>query len=225
MSLKTKTIFLKTLLLVALALGSTAAFADDIVPGTITPCKQLPLVNDPNNPNESANGSIVGTDGTYDPAGVCVDVPVNLMQVKVVFNLDNVVTTSAGDSVGLRHMWMLGTALQMRMKAGLVNPDNVSIVGLMHGSSMAAGWAFKNSPQEKWIQALFKLANDPDYPVHIQLEACGVTIKGMQQKGAKLNGGMPLDEKAVYPGIKVNQGAIGRLIDLEQHGYVYVQED
>ena len=76
------------------------------------------------------------------------------------------------------------------------------------------------------IDQLSAFANDAEYPVHIQLEACGTTIKGMQNNGAKDPlSTLPLDEKAVYPGILVNQGAIGRLIDLEQNNYVYVQEE
>jgi len=229
MSVKTKTIFLKSVLLAGLALGSTNVFAADIavgstVPGTIDPCQDLYLVNDPNNPAEDPN------DG-----GVCVDVPVQLKTVKVVFNLDNpLVDTINGDkgppfdhnSIGLRHMVMLATAMKHRIEEGTLRPENVSIVGLFHGTSMKMKWAFKGSPEAFWLNKLFALANPTDGSpaVNIQLEACGVTIKGMQQKGATLANGQPLDERAVYPGILVNQGAIGRLIDLEQHGYVYVQE-
>lgn len=220
---KNKQHLLKAVIIAGIFFGSTAAFAhrdSKIVPGTIDPCQQLPLAVDFNNPSS-------------DPStGVCVDVPVNLKKVKVVFNLDNDVVDGAGNSVGLKHMGMLGNVLKRRMMAGLIDADDISIVGLMHGTAMTAGkWAFKSAPAniKAQIDALFALANDPNYPVHIQLEACGTTIKGMQLHGAMVpdgsGGTVPLDEKFVYPGILVNQGAIARLIDLEQHKYVYVQEE
>jgi len=213
---------LNAIIIAGTVFGSTAAFADSkIVPGTIDPCQQLPLAVAPNNDTD-----------TNPDTGVCVDVPVKLTKVKVVFNLDNTIVDGAGNSVGLKHMAMLAGVLKRSMMNGEISADDISIVGLMHGEAMTVGkWAFKAAPSniKDQIDVLFAFANDPSYPVHIQLEACGTTIKGMQKNGAMVpdgaGGTVPMDEKFVYPGILVNQGAIGRLIDLEQNKYVYVQED
>jgi len=219
-----KIFLIKTVVIASTLLGAMTAFADSdsqIVPGTINPCQNLSLAADPNN-----------NTNTDESTAVCVDVPVNLKKVKVVFNLDNAIVDGDGNSVGLKHMGMLAGVLKRAMKNGEILADDISIVGLFHGEAMTVGkWAFKAAPAniKAQMNTLFALANDPDYPIHIQLEACGTTIKGMQLKGAMVPDGsggiVPMDEKFVYPGVLVNQGAIARLIDLEQHKYVYVQED
>jgi intracellular sulfur oxidation DsrE/DsrF family protein len=212
---------LKVVFLAVTILSSTTVLAegrwdaDDVInTGIVTPCQQLYIVNDPNNPNEPP-----------DDGGVCIDIPVNLKHVKVVFNIDTPVM-SGPNPVALRHMWMVGTALKARIEAGLIEPDDISIIGVFHGSAMAAGWAFKKSPVADWINKILALANPDDGTpaVNMQLEVCAATLKGMQLKGATLANGEPLDERAVYPGLYVNQGAIARLIDLQQKGYVYIQE-
>ncbi len=207
-----------------------AAFAQDdngrIVPGVTDPCQQLWLVNGQDNALKEANSG-----------GICVDVPVSPEKLHVVFNLDNALTDTGapdGVSIGLRHMVMLGNAMKYRISQGLIEAKDVSIVGIMHGTAMTAGgWAFKQfkgapNSQAGLLEQLFQLNKDG---VNIQLEACGVTIRGMQDKGALMPNGQPLDERAVYVSpnglgrIYVNQGAVGRIIDLQQHNYVYFQED
>lgn len=213
----TNKILLKAVFLASLMLGSSAAFAGDSFPGVIDPCEQLYLVNDPNNPYKDAN------DG-----GECIDVPVNLKTAKVLFNLDHPVMTPDGiNPVGLRHMVMFGRVMKHRISQGLINPNDVAIVGIFHGSAMTqAKWPMKTSPVAGWIEQIFALKNEG---VNIQLEVCGVTLKGMQLKGAKLPNGQPLDERAIYSSangkVYVNQGAVGRIIDLQQNKFAYIQED
>ncbi len=203
---------IKAVFLTGVIFGSASAFAA-INTGVIDTCTYPRLVTN------IINGTTNNT--------VCVDVPVELEKTKTVFNLDSqAVTTSPGPNgttvttpVGPRHMWMLGTATLDRINSNLTNPSNVSIIGIFHGT--AATWALSDAwwqahgsasgnPYKVWIDRLLAFKN---LGVNVQLEICGVTMSG--------NGWTNAD---VYPGIHVNQGAIGRLIDLEQNGWTYIQE-
>jgi len=169
-------------------------------------------------------------DDPNNPHNVCVDVPVALTKAKVVFNLDVNTKDGAANSVGLKHLYMLGWALKDRIDSGLVNPSQISIIGVMHGT--AAGWALKTpgatsatcdqaclddkNKQHVWMD---KIAQLKEAGVNIQLEICGVTMRG--------NGwtnGMLYEPDGGNGKIYVNQGAIGRIIDLQQNGYVYIHE-
>ena len=75
-------IFMKTAILVGLIFASSTVFAVKLVPGVSDTCEQLWLVNDVDNAGADANFG----------GGECIDVPVNLKKVKVLFNLDNAVT-------------------------------------------------------------------------------------------------------------------------------------
>lgn len=191
---------------------------DTISTGVVSPCQQLWLVNDPNNASEA-----------LPPEGqsVCVDVPVNFHhKVKVVFNLDSPVM-SGPNPVGLRHMVMLGLALRHQVEIGNLDPDDISVIGIFHGSAMAgAHWPFKDSPVAGWIKKVlaYNHPTDGSPVIHMQLEACGVTLRGMEQAGMTLKDGTPVSKNALLPGIYVNQGAVARLIYLQQHGYAYIQE-
>jgi len=155
---------------------------------------------------------------------VCIDVPVNLNNEKVFFNLDSAVTTdgtAAGAPVGIRHMWMLANANAFRITKLGLDPAGYSMIGLFHGD--AATWALSNAwwianvpgatgnPYGPWIDKLLAMKSTG---ISIQLELCGTTMFGKGWTNAD-----------VYPGIIVNQGAIGRIIDLQiNQGYAYVQE-
>jgi len=211
---------LKAVALTGAILGSTSALAD---------CKTPPLV-----PN-----IIAKLDGSTDPAKttnttICVDVPVQLMDEQALFNIDSLATTDgtpAGAPVALRHMWMLGIANIARAKAFAdVDLSNFHIKGVIHGSAVT--WALNDAwwqrqvdedgnqlypdgnPYKDWIEKIFALQ---DKGLDIQLEVCGVTLMG---KGLHHTA----TDDDVYLGIHVNQGAIGRIIDLQQNGYTYIQE-
>jgi intracellular sulfur oxidation DsrE/DsrF family protein len=173
--------------------------------------------------------AFTGSFGTENTS-VCIDVPVALNKTKNVFNLDINTKDGGGNSVGLKHIYMLGWALKDRIDSGLVNPDQVSIIGVMHGT--AAAWALKTpgaatatcddacradrNKQHHWMDEIAKLKQAG---INIQLEICGVTMRGSNWTNDMLyqpdNGGGK---------IYVNQGAIGRIIDLQQNGYVYIHE-
>jgi intracellular sulfur oxidation DsrE/DsrF family protein len=160
----------------------------------------------------------------------CIDVPVALDTIRVVFNLDTDSRDGNGNSIGLKHMVFLATAIKDRIDHYGVNPNKVQIVGVLHGSG--AGWAIKSThpgtagdsifQQNAWINKLWALKDDG---VNVQLEICGVTMYGHNWTKADLFGydesGDPVN---VDHRILVNQGAIGRIIDLEQHGFVLINE-
>jgi len=214
----------RTVLFIFALFGATSVFAHGpdhdgiaINTGVIDPCQQLWLVTDPNNANELP---------PPDGQGVCVDVPVNYHgKVKVVFNLDYPVM-SGPSSVGLRHMVMLSGVLQHQIEIGNLRPENVSVIGIFHGSAMAgAHWPFKDSPVAGLVEQVLAF-NTASTPVHTQLEVCGVTLKGMMTHGATLNlpGNPAVSKSQLLDGVLVNQGAIARLTYLEKHGYSYIQE-
>ena len=198
---------LKAVIMAGVVFGSGNVFADrdghdghnGNVAQYLNDCAMLPLVN-------TLVGGPVNT-------SVCVDAPVAMEKTKVVFNLDATVVDGKGRPTGLRHMMMLATAIKARINAGLVDPKDVSIIGVLHGSAIS--WALKSTPMNGWIEQLFTLNNAG---VNVNLEVCGVTMLG--------NGYTNEDLYSSPNGmIHVNQGAIGRIIDLEQHKYAYMQEE
>lgn len=208
---------IKIIAVSTLLFAATNVFAEQ---GVIPTCKYLPLANNP---------IISGTPNTT----ICVDVPVSLSKNHVAFSIDSLATTdgtAAGVPVALRHMWMLGKAMQARVNAGKIDPANIQIIGVVHGTALP--WVLNDdwwkkqtdddgnqlypngNPYKDWIEKLYALNNAG---IHIQLEACGVTLAG---KGLTSNDVYASSAGRVY----VNQGALGRIIDLEQQGYAYLQE-
>jgi len=209
----------KVLFLAGTLFGATTAFADDdndFSSGVTLDCStaSAPYLSTVLNlpPFSNSYGSVNNT--------VCIDVPVNLTKSKVVFSINNNVAgvgvDGNGNSNGLKHLVMLGTVIKNRIANGLIKPDEVSIIGILHGS--AIGWGTKNTNQANWINQIFQLQQDG---VNIQLELCGVTMLG-----AGMNNGMIYtDPNLARNGkIHVNQGAIARIMYLEQRKHVYMHE-
>lgn len=65
-----------------------------------------------------------------------------------------------GNPNGLKHMMMIGNVMKDQIKKGLLKPQNVSIIGIMHGSALK--WATKSSDKQTkdLINAIFKLKSD-----------------------------------------------------------------
>ena len=203
----------KVLFLSSMLLCSTAVMADDgsqggddnnFIATYSDDCKTLPFVS-----------SLIGGP---ENTSVCVDAPVALKKAKAVFVLDSPIVSS-GKPVGLRHMFMFGTALKARIQAGVLDPKEVSIVGVFYGSGSA--WALKSNPDyaKEFIEKIFDLSNQG---VNISLEICGVTMLG---KGWTNDDLYVSNKGKEYGFIHVNQGAIGRIVDLQQHGFAYIQEN
>mgnify|MGYP000483432525 CR=1 FL=1 len=144
---------------------------------------------------------------------VCIDMPVRMDDPKIVFNLDAPLADASGRPIGLRHMYMVGTALLARIKAGTLDARDASVVGVMHGNALS--WAL--NPDDKtrgFIEKIYKLKSAG---LDINLEVCGVTMQG---KG-KIKENLYQSKNGV---IHINQGAVVRIMDLQRHGYAYLQE-
>jgi len=135
-----------------------------------------------------------------------IDVPVALKQAKVVFNMDH--AAFGGDTpVGLAHMTMM---LERFRQIGTV----WSLVAVFHGD---AGYMLLNDDA---YNAVRKTRTGNPYKTMLenlikqgaQIEECAVTMKGNKWTNDNL-----------LPGVKVNTGADGRLIQLVQEGYVMLQ--
>ena len=135
-----------------------------------------------------------------------IDVPVVLKQAKVVFNMDH--AAFSGDTpIGLKHM----TQMLERFKQ---TGTESSLVAVFHGH---AGYMLLNdeaynearktktgNPYRGMIQDLIKQG--------VQIEECAVTMKSNMWVNENL-----------LPGVKVNSGALGRIVQLVQEGYVMIQ--
>lgn len=135
-----------------------------------------------------------------------VDVPVVLKMAKVVFDMDH--GAFIGDMpVGIKHMSLM---IEHFKHTG----TDLSLVAVFHGD---AGYMLLNdatynkvrktntgNPYKGMIANLIKQGD--------QIEECAVTMKG--------NG---WGNENLLPGIKVNSGANGRLVQLVQQGYVMLQ--
>lgn len=154
---------------------------------------------------------------------VCVDIPVRVKKAKIVFNMDTLAVDGKGRANGLKHMMMMGNVMKAQIKKGLIKPQNVSIIGIMHGS--AVKWATKSAPAQdkKLMNAIFKLKKEG---VNIHLETCAVTMngKGLTKKDLYTYTAAGKPDPRAMGRIYVNQGAFARELYLQNHGYAYVEE-
>lgn len=204
---------LSSVVLGSMLLIAGNSYADDDKKSKVTyldNCEYLPLVNNPQNP---ANQS------------VCVDAPVALTKVKVIFDMTQGVAPGK-EHTGLRHMGMLAQALMGRIKQGLIEPEDISIIGVIHSSTAVRELATVHSSDitKSLIDTIFQFKNAG---VNINLEICGVTLHGMRE-AVIASGGNPDVALKLYENlgniIHINQGAIGRMIDLQQKKYTLIKE-
>lgn len=246
MNNKQKLSLLKAVTLLGVLFGSTSAFAAE---GVIPACQYMPIAATIIN-GDAYKGLAARKAGNEALADSyfkeCVDIPLqaaNFKQNHVVFSLDSRATkdgTDMGTPNGLRHLVMMGRAMQFRAKHGLLDPANVQMIGIIHGTAL--NWALSDAwwqaqvdddgnqlypdgnPYKDLIDSLFDMnagvntAPDGTQPaIGIQLETCAVTLYGA---------GLTADD--VYSDAKgriyVNQGAIGRIVDLQQRGYALMME-
>jgi len=142
-----------------------------------------------------------------DTAGeIHIDVPVVLKQAKVVFNMDH--AAFGGDvPVGINHM----TLMVDRFKH--VGTD-WKIAAVFHGD---AGYMLLNDEAYNTVRKTktgnpYKAAIENLIGQGVDIEECAVTMKGNKWTNANL-----------LPGVKVNSGADGRIIELVQEGYIMLQ--
>ena len=137
---------------------------------------------------------------------VRVDVPVKLEVANVVFNMDH--RAFQGDyPVGLRYM----TLLSQRMKEMGAKGQ---IVAVFHGEAayMTLNDAAYNANRKVSTgNPLRKIVADL-LAAGVQIEECAVSMRNNNWSNEDL-----------LPGVKVNSGAVGRIVQLVQQGYVQIQ--
>lgn len=135
-----------------------------------------------------------------------VDIPVVLKQANVVFNVDHLAFT--GDlPVGINYMHLLANRFKEMGTTG-------NIIGIFHGDAAymtlndKAYNAYRHvstgNPYKDLVAELIKQG--------VQIEECAVSMKNHQWGNEDL-----------LPCVKVNTGAVGRLIQLIQEGYAQIQ--
>lgn len=140
------------------------------------------------------------------PPPIHIDIPVTLEKANVVFNLDHLAFT--GDlPVGMKYMNLLAKRLKEMGVQG-------QIIGVFHSEAAyltlndKAYNAYRNvtagNPYKDLLAELMKQG--------VQIEECAVSMKAHHWSNEDL-----------LPGVKVNGGAVARLIQLVQQGYVQIQ--
>lgn len=135
-----------------------------------------------------------------------VEIPVVLEKANVVFNMDHL--AFAGDlPVGINYMHLLANRFKEMGTKG-------QIIGIFHGDAAymtlndEAYNAYRNvstgNPYKNLIAELIKQG--------VQIEECAVSMKNHHWVNENL-----------LPRVKVNGGAVGRLIQLMQESYVQIQ--
>jgi intracellular sulfur oxidation DsrE/DsrF family protein len=135
-----------------------------------------------------------------------IDVPVKLEKANVVFNMDHL--AFAGDMpVGIKYMHLLANRYKKTNMQG-------QIIGIFHGDAAymtlndKAYNAYRavstGNPYKELIAELIKQG--------VQIEECAVSMKSHTWVNEDL-----------LPGVKVNTGAVIRLIQLMQEGYEQIQ--
>jgi intracellular sulfur oxidation DsrE/DsrF family protein len=144
--------------------------------------------------------------GSADTNGIKIEIPVILNDAKVVFNLDH--PAFEGDEpTGLNFMRLMIA----RFRA---DHTNWQIVAIFHGDigymvlddeayDRVRTWS-RGNPYKDQVAALMASG--------VQIEECGQTMLDNHWRNADL-----------LPGVKVNGGAIGRIVQLVQQGYVQIQ--
>ena len=217
MATRTPAVLFGALILAGALSSSTSAFAASRKStdhnGVLTQCQYLPLATNFAMPQK------FGAKNT----SVCVDIPVEVKKAKIVFNMDTDSVDGKGNSNGLKHILMMGKVMQDEIKRGVIKPKDISIIGIMHGSALK--WATKagSEPQRRFMNAIFKLKREG---VNIQLEACAVTMNGagLTKKDLYTYDAEGNPDPKAGGRIYVNQGAFGRELYLQNHGYAYVEE-
>jgi intracellular sulfur oxidation DsrE/DsrF family protein len=137
---------------------------------------------------------------------IVVEIPVVLEKANVVFNMDHL--AFAGDvPVGMSYMLLLTNRFREMNTKG-------QIVGVFHGDAAymtlndeaynAYRKVITGNPYKGLLAELLKQG--------VQIEECVVSMKNHAWGNEDL-----------LPGVKVNAGAVGRLIQLTQEGFVQIQ--
>jgi intracellular sulfur oxidation DsrE/DsrF family protein len=149
---------------------------------------------------------LVAIQNTQAEPSIHIDIPVNLKKANVVFNMSQV-DLSGDVPTGIKYMQLLAAHFKEMKTRG-------RIIGIFHGHAAylivndktynAYRLAETGNPYKNLIIRLMEQG--------VQIEACAVSMKNNGWSNGDL-----------LPGVKVNAGAIGRLVQLVQEGYVQIQ--
>jgi intracellular sulfur oxidation DsrE/DsrF family protein len=137
---------------------------------------------------------------------ITIDIPVTLKEANVVFNMDHIAL--AGDfPVGMKYMDLLNKKMKTDKTPG-------KIIGVFHGPAayMTLNDQAYNTERKVTTGNPYKGAIEELIASGVEIEECAVSMKGNHWTNSNL-----------LPGVKVNTGAIGRIIQLTQEGYVQIQ--
>lgn len=154
--------------------------------------------------------SVQAVAATAKPVGgegqITIDVPVTLKAANVVFNMDHVALN--GDMpIGMKYMELLNEKMKADKATG-------KIIGIFHGPAayMTLNDQAYNANRKVSTGNPYKGLIEGLLASGVQIEECAVSMKANHWTNNNL-----------LPGVKVNSGAIGRLIQLTQEGYVQIQ--
>lgn len=138
--------------------------------------------------------------------GIKIDIPVKLEKANVVFNMDHL--AFMGDKpIGLMYMHLLAKRFEEAGTKGRIIgifQAKAAYMTLNDKAYNADRKVSTGNPYKAMIAGLMKQG--------VQIEECAVSMKGHHWSNADL-----------LPGVKVNAGALARLIELQQEGYIQIQ--
>ncbi|HUW97678.1 MAG TPA: hypothetical protein VMV40_02390 [Acidiferrobacter sp.] len=150
---------------------------------------------------------VFAVEGAVQWNSIHVQIPVVLKHAKVVFNMDHLAfVPHTREPVGLAQMHMMVKKFNhdhtrwkidaiFQGQAGYMLLNNKAYDRVMH--------VHTGNPYRGQVEALFHQGVD--------VEECGVTMRGHHW-----------GNKQLLPNVKVNAGALARIIELEQHGFIEI---
>jgi intracellular sulfur oxidation DsrE/DsrF family protein len=149
---------------------------------------------------------VPGTKDVLAEPVIHIDIPVNLKKADVVFNMSQV--DFSGDvPTGIKYMQLLAARFkEMGIQGRIIEIFHSHAAYLIVNDKAYNAYRLTETgnPYKKLIMTLMDQG--------VQIEACAVSMR---------NNGWSNED--LLPGVKVNAGAIGRLIQLVQEGYVQIQ--
>ncbi len=136
-----------------------------------------------------------------------IDVPVVLKDAKVLYNMDHSSAMTGDQPVGLTYMSLTVKKFQKdhtSWKMVAVFHNTMAYLLLNDAAYNKARKTSHGNPYKDQVAALIKEG--------VQIEECAVSMKN--------NGWTNAD---VLPDVKVNSGAVGRIVQLVQDGYVQLE--
>lgn len=136
-----------------------------------------------------------------------IDVPVVLSKARVVFNMDHPTAMTGDQPIGLTYM-------RLMVRKFRKDRTDWKLVGVFHGrmaylllDDAAYDKVRKTTHGNPYKEQIAHLIKEG-----VQIEECAVSMKSNGWTNADL-----------LPGVKVNTGAVGRIVQLVQAGYVQME--